>query len=72
MRAVLAILLVSLALPAWAGPADPWTIDPAKSRIAFSVEQVGKIASGRIGGVELVKQLRGEILRRPAPRTSTT
>ena len=50
MRAVLAILLVSLALPAWAGPADPWTIDPAKSRIAFSVEQVGKIASGRIGG----------------------
>ena len=50
MRAVLAILLVSLALPAWAGPADPWTIDPAKSRIAFSVEQIGKIASGRIGG----------------------
>ena len=27
-----------------------WTIDPAKSRIAFSAEQVGKIASGRIAG----------------------
>jgi polyisoprenoid-binding protein YceI len=47
----LALSLGSLALsgPALAGPADPWTIDAAKSRIAFSVEQVGKIASGRIG-----------------------
>jgi polyisoprenoid-binding protein YceI len=49
---ILLILLLSLSLgaPAWAGPADPWTIDAAKSRIAFSVEQVGKIAAGRIGG----------------------
>jgi polyisoprenoid-binding protein YceI len=43
------LALFLLAAPAWAGPADPWTIDPAKSRIAFSVEQVGKIASGQIG-----------------------
>ncbi|HYD06771.1 MAG TPA: YceI family protein, partial [Reyranella sp.] len=49
MRIVLAVLALLLAVPALAGPADPWTIDPAKSRIAFSVEQVGRIAAGRIG-----------------------
>lgn len=48
-RALLAVLALAFGGPALAGPADPWTIDPAKSRIAFSVEQVGKIASGRIG-----------------------
>ena len=49
MRALLTALALSLSAPALAGPADPWTIDAAKSRIAFTVEQVGKIASGRIG-----------------------
>jgi polyisoprenoid-binding protein YceI len=43
------MLVLSLGTPALAGPADPWTIDPARSRIAFSVEQVGKLAAGRIG-----------------------
>jgi polyisoprenoid-binding protein YceI len=45
----LLLLALSLGAPAWAGPADSWTIDAAKSRIAFSAEQVGKIAAGRIG-----------------------
>jgi polyisoprenoid-binding protein YceI len=49
MRAWPLLLVLSLATPALAGPADPWTIDPARSRIAFSVEQVGKLATGRIG-----------------------
>jgi polyisoprenoid-binding protein YceI len=49
VRALLSVLVLSLATPALAGPADPWTIDPAKSRIAFSVEQLGKLLSGRIG-----------------------
>jgi polyisoprenoid-binding protein YceI len=49
LRTFLALLALSFSTSAVAGPADPWTIDPAKSRIAFSVEQVGKIASGRIG-----------------------
>jgi polyisoprenoid-binding protein YceI len=49
LRALLSVLALAIGLPAWAGPADPWTIDPARSRIAFSVEQVGKLVSGRIG-----------------------
>jgi polyisoprenoid-binding protein YceI len=49
VRLFLTALVLSLSTPALAGPADPWTIDPVRSRIAFSVEQVGKIASGRIG-----------------------
>lgn len=49
MRAVLAVLALSIGAPAVAGPADPWTIDAARSRIAFSAEQVGRITSGRIG-----------------------
>ena len=49
MRALLSVLALSLSLPAWAGPTDPWTIDPARSRIAFSVEQLGKLVSGRVG-----------------------
>jgi polyisoprenoid-binding protein YceI len=49
VRTLLALFLLAFATPALAGPADPWTIDPAKSRIAFSVEQVGKVAAGRIG-----------------------
>ena len=47
------LLLVSVLVIAMPGrpvlAQSNWTIDPAKSRIAFSVEQVGKIASGRIG-----------------------
>jgi len=50
LRPLLALLALLLATPALAGPADPWTIDASRSRIAFSVEQVGKIASGRIAG----------------------
>jgi polyisoprenoid-binding protein YceI len=49
VRTLLSVLALALSLPAWAGPADPWTIDPAKSRIAFTVEQLGKLVSGRIG-----------------------
>lgn len=49
MRTLLSLLLLWLSAPAWAGPSDPWTIDQARSRIAFSVEQLGKIVSGRIG-----------------------
>jgi polyisoprenoid-binding protein YceI len=48
VRACLLALALSISLPALAAPGDPWTIDPARSRIAFSVEQVGKITSGRI------------------------
>jgi polyisoprenoid-binding protein YceI len=50
VRAWLLTLALSISLPALAAPGDPWTIDPARSRIAFSVEQVGKITSGRIAG----------------------
>jgi polyisoprenoid-binding protein YceI len=49
VRALLSVLALAISLPAWAGPADPWTIDPANSRIAFTVEQLGKLVSGRIG-----------------------
>jgi polyisoprenoid-binding protein YceI len=48
MRALLTAIALSISLPALAGPGDPWTIDPAKSRIAFTAEQIGKIISGRI------------------------
>jgi polyisoprenoid-binding protein YceI len=49
VRTLLLLLALSLAGPALAGPNDPWTIDPAKSRIAFNAEQIGKIVTGRIG-----------------------
>lgn len=49
MRTLCLLAALSLAAPALAGPNDPWTIDPAKSRIAFNAEQVGKIVTGRIG-----------------------
>ncbi|MCW5734860.1 MAG: YceI family protein [Enhydrobacter sp.] len=39
---------LSFGSPALAGPNDPWTIDPARSRIAFGAEQVGKLIAGRI------------------------
>lgn len=48
MRALLTALALSISLPAWAAPDDPWVIDPAKSRIAFGAEQIGKLISGRI------------------------
>ena len=52
MRACLLALglawALSISLAALAAPGDPWTIDPTRSRIAFSVEQVGKLTSGRI------------------------
>jgi cytochrome b561 len=43
------LLVVILAIPPPAHAQSAWTIDPARSRITFSVEQVGKIASGRVG-----------------------
>jgi polyisoprenoid-binding protein YceI len=49
MRALLISLALVLSAPALAGPNDPWTIDPAKSRIAFGAEQIGKLIAGRIG-----------------------
>jgi polyisoprenoid-binding protein YceI len=49
MRALLSVIALAISTSAWAGPADPWTIDPVKSRIAFTVEQLGKLVSGRIG-----------------------
>jgi len=48
LRTLLSLLLLWLSLPAWAAPSDPWAIDLARSRVAFSVEQLGKIVSGRI------------------------
>jgi polyisoprenoid-binding protein YceI len=48
VRVLLSVLALALSTSAWAGPSDPWTIDPAKSRIAFSVEQTGKLVAGRI------------------------
>ena len=48
MRTLLSLLVLALSLPAWAAPSDPWTVDGARSRIAFRVEQLGKIVSGRI------------------------
>jgi polyisoprenoid-binding protein YceI len=49
VRALLSALALAISTSAWAGSADPWTIDPARSRIAFTVEQLGKMVSGRIG-----------------------
>ena len=49
MHKLLIVLVLLAAPPALAGPNDPWTIDPAKSRIAFNASQVGKFISGRIG-----------------------
>jgi polyisoprenoid-binding protein YceI len=49
MRALLLALALLSSTPALAGPDDPWTIDPARSRIAFRVEQIGKAIAGRIG-----------------------
>ncbi|HZY55660.1 MAG TPA: YceI family protein [Reyranella sp.] len=48
MRLLLSVLALTLSTPAWAGANDPWTIDPIKSRIGFTVEQTGKLVSGRI------------------------
>ncbi|MCX7360760.1 MAG: YceI family protein, partial [Alphaproteobacteria bacterium] len=48
MRALLMAALFIFSTPAFAGPNDPWTIDPAKSRIEFNAAQIGKIVSGRI------------------------
>ena len=48
MRLLLSVLALTLSAPAWAGANDPWTIDPIKSRIGFTVEQTGKLVSGRI------------------------
>ena len=49
MRKLLIALALLAASPAFAGPNDPWTIDPARSRITFNASQVGKFISGRIG-----------------------
>jgi len=49
MRALLLSLALAFSSPALAGPNDPWTIDPARSRIAFGAEQIGKLIAGRIG-----------------------
>jgi polyisoprenoid-binding protein YceI len=49
MRALLLSVALAFSAPALAGPNDPWTIDPAKSRIAFGAEQIGKLIAGRIG-----------------------
>jgi len=49
MRALLLAIALVSSTPALAGPNDPWTIDPARSRIAFGVEQIGKVIAGRIG-----------------------
>jgi polyisoprenoid-binding protein YceI len=49
MRLLAALAALLLASPALAGPNDPWTIDPSRSRIEFSAAQVGRIVSGRIG-----------------------
>ncbi len=48
MRYVLAALTLLFATPAFAGADDPWTIDPAKSRIEFNASQVGKLITGRV------------------------
>jgi len=48
VRLLLSVLALTLSTPAWAGANDPWTIDPIKSRIGFTVEQTGKLVSGRI------------------------
>jgi polyisoprenoid-binding protein YceI len=45
----LVLLLVIVAPTRPLQAQSTWTIDQAKSRIAFSVEQVGKVAAGRIG-----------------------
>jgi polyisoprenoid-binding protein YceI len=48
VRLLLSFLALTFSTSAWAGPNDPWTIDAAKSRIAFTAEQTGKLVSGRI------------------------
>ena len=49
MRVCWLAFLLLLSAPALAGPGDPWTIDPARSRITFGATQTGKLVSGRIG-----------------------
>jgi polyisoprenoid-binding protein YceI len=49
MRALLLCVILAFSSPALAGPDDPWTIDPARSHIAFGAEQTGKLVAGRIG-----------------------
>lgn len=48
MRALLLAVALAFSSPALAGPNDPWAIDPAKSRITFGAEQIGKLIVGRI------------------------
>jgi polyisoprenoid-binding protein YceI len=48
VRLLLSVLALTFSASAWAGSNDPWTIDPIKSRIGFTVEQTGKPVSGRI------------------------
>jgi polyisoprenoid-binding protein YceI len=49
VRTIVLLFFLLLGAPALAGPNDPWTIDPARSRIGFGAEQIGKLISGRIG-----------------------
>ena len=48
MVAALTVATLTVAAPALAGPNDPWTIDPARSRVEFNVSQTGRIVSGRV------------------------
>jgi len=45
----LAVLGLALALPAVAGPADPWTIDAAASKLSFETKQMGVPVKGSFG-----------------------
>ena len=45
VRAFLLAVALAFSSPALAGPQDPWTIDPARSRIAFSASQIGSIVA---------------------------
>lgn len=49
MRALLLAIALLWSSPVFAGQDDAWTIDAARSRIAFDAEQIGKPVAGRIG-----------------------
>jgi polyisoprenoid-binding protein YceI len=48
MRRCLTFAALLLATPAWAGPQDPWMVDPSASKLTFTASQVGAQVSGRL------------------------
>jgi polyisoprenoid-binding protein YceI len=48
MRRCLTLAALLFAAPAFAGPQDPWAIDPHASKLTFTASQIGAQVSGRL------------------------